>query len=90
MLHQLSEDRRAFLPQEQLAQMSTIESGLRESFGCESGFLGHLQKLHFSAQHSTAQHTSLPLEATRGAVCLLCHRHTLTPLVIITDVRDFV
>ena len=72
MLHQLSEDRRAFLPQEQLAQMSTIESGLRESFGCESGFLGHLQKLHFSAQHSTAQHSTLLFRWRPPVVPFVC------------------
>jgi len=40
MLHQLSEEGRAFLPQEQLTQTSSIESGPVESFGWEQSYFG--------------------------------------------------
>lgn len=39
-LHQLSEDGRAFLPQEQLTQTRSIESGPLEGFGWEQSFFG--------------------------------------------------
>lgn len=42
MLHQLSEDGRVFLPQEQLAQTSSIESGHWEGFGWEQTLFWHV------------------------------------------------
>lgn len=40
MLRQLSEDRQAFLPREQLTPTSCIERGPSEGFGWEQSFFG--------------------------------------------------